>query len=284
VIRSRPPRLKEIPVERCCQVLGVCRSEYYSKSAVAAEDDLNLAIQTEADKRIPYGYRRIAESLWKKGNRRATPKRVRSRMRKLGLSRRPKRRKARTTTPGKGPAAPNLAANLNLERPRQLLVTDLTYVALPKGFAYVSVVLDAFSRRALGWAASESLATELPLEALDMVLSQETLPKGWVHHSDRGCQYTSQDYKERIEQHLGLLSNSKPGCPYDNAKMESFFKTYKYEEANLQTYSSLEDLKLNLSTFLEDYNSVRLHSSIGYCSPIEFETLHNQLDKEICVR
>jgi putative transposase len=157
-------------------------------------------------------------------------------------------------------------------------------VALPTGFAYVSVVLDAFSRRALGWAVSESLATELPLEALDMVLSQEILPEGWIHHSDRGCQYTSQDYRRRVERHLGLLSNSKPGCPYDNAKMESFFKTYKYEEANLQTYSSPEDLKLNLATFLEDYNSVRLHSSLGYCSPIEFETLHNQLDKKICVR
>jgi putative transposase len=284
VIRSRPPRLKEIPVERCCQILEVSRSEYYSKPPAAVADELNLAIQCEADSRIAYGYRRIAESLWKKGNRRATPKRVRSRMRKLGLSRRPKRRKTRTTTPGKGPAAPNLVADLNLERLRQLLVTDLTYVALPRGFAYVSVVLDAFSRRALGWAAAESLATELPLEALDMVLSQEALPEGWIHHQGRGCQYTSQEYRNRVQGCLGLLSNSKPGCPYDNAKMESFFKTYKYEEANLQTYSSLEDLKLNLATFLQDYNSSRLHSSLGYCSPIEFESLYNQLDKEICVR
>jgi putative transposase len=283
VIRKRSSSLSVISIERCCQILGVSRSEYYAKPTIDAKDDLCLEIQTEADERIAYGYRRIAESLWKKGNRRATRKRVRSRMRKIGLNRRPKRRKTRTTIPGKAPASPNLVANLNLERPRQLLVTDLTYVALPQGFAYVSVVMDAFSRRALGWAASDNLATELPLEALGMVLSQESLPQGWIHHSDRGCQYTSKDYKEKVEQNFGILSNSKPGCPYDNAKMESFFKTYKYEEANLQTYSSLEDLKLNLATFLQDYNSFRLHSSIGYCSPIEFEILYNQLDKEICV-
>jgi putative transposase len=195
-------------------------------------------------------------------------------MRKLGLNRRRKRRKARTTTPGKGPANPNLAAELNLTGPRQLLVTDLSYVAMPNGFAYVSVILDAFSRRALGWAASESLSTELPLEALEMVLAREDLPEGWVHHSDRGCQYTSHDYGERIRLAEGKLSNSKPGCPYDNAAMESFFKTYKYEEANFQTFRNLEDLKLNLATFLEDYNSRRLHSGIGYRSPIEFEDLH----------
>lgn len=284
MIRTRSPRLAVLPIERCCQILEVPRSEYYRKPIEKAPDELDGEIQVEADARISYGYRRIAEALARKGNRSATRKRVRSRMKKLGLNRRPKRRKTRTTTPGKGPASPNLAANLNLETLRQLLITDLTYVAIPKGFAYVSVVLDALSRKALGWAVSESLATELPLEALEMVFSKETLPKGWIHHSDRGCQYTSQDYKERVEAHLGILSHSKPGCPYDNAKMESFFKTYKYEEANLQTYSSTEDLLLNLSTFLEDYNSSRLHSSLGYQSPNEFESRYNQLDKEICVR
>ncbi len=279
-------------VERCCQLVSLSRSEYYVKAAEEVRatesepgvDELEAAVQEVADERPAYGYRRIGAALRKKGNRKASNKRVRSRMRKLGLNRRRKRRKARTTTPGKGPASPNLAAELNLTGPRQLLITDLTYVALPHGFAYVSVILDAFSRRALGWAASESLATELPLEALEMVLSRKDLPEDWVHHSDRGCQYTSEDYRKRVLDAKGLLSNSKPGCPYDNAAMESFFKTYKYEEANFQTFRNLEDLKLNLATFLEDYNSQRLHSSVGYCSPIEFETLHAVNYESICVR
>lgn len=186
--------------------------------------------------------------------------------------------------PGKDPACPNLAADLNLTGPRQLLITDLSYVAMPNGFAYICVILDAFSRKALGWAAAESLATELPLEALEMVLQREELPENWIHHSDRGCQYTSRQYREGVLAVQGKLSNSRSGCPYNNAAMESFFRTYKYEEANFQTFRSIEDLKLNLATFLEDYNSERLHSSIGYQSPVEFETLHNSNYKPMCVR
>jgi len=290
VIRNRRPEVRALPVERCCQVLSVSRSDFYAMSGTAtlcqpdAPEELEAQIQEVADQRTAYGYRRIGAALRKTGNRRATDKRVRHRMRKLGLNRRPKRPKTRTTTPGKGPASPNLAANMNVSGPRQLLVTDLSYVALPSSFAYVSVILDAYSRRALGWAVSDSLSTDLPLEALQMVLSREDLPKGWVHHSDRGCQYTSHEYRERVLTVQGLLSNSKSGCPYDNAVMESFFKTYKYEEANFQTFRNIEELKLNLATFLEDYNSQRLHSSIGYCSPIEFESLHDSKYKPICVR
>ena len=287
MIRARRP--VGLPIDRSCQILQVCRSEFYANlpkevSVEPVTDELLEAIQAVADERPAYGYRRIGASLRKRGHRSASNKKVRTRMRQLGLNRRKKRRKARTTVPGKGPCSPNLAADLNLTGPRQLLITDITYVAIPKGFAYVSVILDAFSRRALGWAASESLATELPLEALDMVFALAALPDGWVHHSDRGCQYTSSDYKERVHKFNGLLSNSKPACPYDNAAMESFFKTYKYEEANLQAFNSIEDLKDNLVTFLEDYNSQRLHSSIGYCSPIEFEILHARNKELMCVR
>jgi len=286
VIRDHRPA--GLPVERSCQLLNLSRSEYYECISDEAQepipDDLLEEIVSLTDERTAYGYRRVGANLRKRGNAKASDKKVRTRMRKLGLNRRRKRRKPRTTIPGKGPASPNLAADLNLTGLRELLVTDITYVALPRGFAYVSVILDAFSRRALGWAASESLATELPLEALEMVLSSTNLSEGWIHHSDRGCQYTSSQYKERVLKFKGQLSNSKPGCPYDNAKMESFFKTYKYEEANLQEFLSIQDLRENLASFLNDYNSQRLHSSIGYCSPIEFEILHAQANKQMCVR
>jgi putative transposase len=286
MIRNRRLDLRELPVERCCQLLSVSRSEYYAKVELehAGPDELLAAVQELADKKSAYGYRRIAAHLRKKGRHRATDRRVRRRMRQLGLNRRRKRRKARTTVPGKGPASPNLAAELVLTGPRQLLVTDLSYVAVGSGFGYVSVMLDAFSRRALGWAASESLATELPLEALHMAIANGNLPQGWVHHSDRGCQYTSEEYQRQVVQNHGLLSNSKPACPYDNAKMESFFKTYKYEEANFQTFDSIGDLTLNLATFLEDYNKERLHSSIGYRSPLEFEAFHAKMNEQMCVR
>jgi putative transposase len=277
VIRHRRPELRVLPVERCCQVLEVNRSDYYAKDLVqppATAHEFETAVQELADERPAYGYRRIGAALRKRGNGIATNKRVRSQMRKLGLNRRKRRRGVRTTTPGKGAAHPNLAAELAVTQPRQLLVTDMSYVATDCGFAYVSVILDAFSRRALGWAASESLSTQLPLEALEMVLGTQELAPGWIHHSDRGCQYTSHDYGERVRQARGRLSNSKPGCPYDNAAMESFFKTYKYEDANLRTFRDLAQLKLSLAEFLEDYNSERLHSAIGYRSPIEFEALH----------
>jgi len=168
VIRGRREELRALPAERCCQVRGVSRSAYYTLAAEPspARAGLDEAVQEAADGRTSYGYRRIAAHLRRKGLERATDKRVRLAMARLGLCRRPKRRWARTTVSGKGEAAPNLAAGLRPEGPRRLLVTDLTYVALPQGFGYVCVVLDAFSRRALGWAASCSLDAGLPVAAL----------------------------------------------------------------------------------------------------------------------
>jgi putative transposase len=205
-------------------------------------------------------------------------------MRKLGLNRRRQRRRTRTTIAGKGPASPNLLKDLRAERPRQVLVTDITYVALPKGFAYVAVILDLFSRRALGWACSLSLDSEIVVQALAHAVKAHELPEGWIHHSDRGCHYTSHEYKALVQAHRGLLSNSGKGNPYDNATMESFFKTYKYEEANLAQYDSLEELAESLDDFLNDYNLQRLHSSLGDCSPVEFEQLHAEAHRQVCVR
>lgn len=286
MIRERREELQALPVERCCQVLAVCRSEYY-ESLKAKEKkpslELDAFVAAAADERTRYGYRRISAHLRKGGHEGATDKRVRLSMKRQGLAARPKRRFTRTTLPGKAEAAPNLARETAVESPRRMLVTDLTYVALPKGFAYVSVVLDAFSRRALGWAASETMDVSLPSSALSAVFEIHALDEGWIHHSDRGSQYTSSEYRALVTSRGGLLSNSRKGNPYDNAKMESFFKTYKSEEAHLNAYESLEDLKRSLQAFLDDYNSQRLHSSLGYRSPEEFETLHAE-GKQLCVR
>ena len=292
MIRERTEALKALPVERCCQVLKVSRSEYYRRLkeplAKGETNDLDGLVSEAADERTVYGYRRISAHLRRKGHAKASEKRVRRSMKRLRLSRRKRRRKPVTTTPGKGPAAPNLMKETKVSAPRQLLVTDLTYVALPEGFGYVSVVLDAFSRRALGWAASESLSSELPREALRSVFLRHTLEEGWIHHSDRGCQYTSGPYRNMVKRKKGVLSNSRKGNPYDNAAMESFFKTYKCEEANLRGYESLEELRRSLESFLQDYNHKRLHSSLGYLSPNEFEELHyanlQAEQEEICVR
>ena len=285
MIRQRSDRVRSLGVERCCQVLEVSRSEYYAARTKSERVpcELDSLVQAVADKRPAYGYRTISARLRKDGHDLATHKRVRLSMRRLGLVRRPRRRWTCTTTPGKGPAAPNLAAEIQVTEPRRLLVTDFTYVALPGQFGYVSVILDACSRKALGWSVSESIDTDLAKASLSMVFANHTLEAGWVHHSDRGSQYTSQEYREFVLKANGVLSNSRKGNPYDNAKMESFFKTYKCEEAHLAQYDSLEDLKASLQIFLEDYNSERLHSSLGYCSPTEYENLHAE-QKQMCVR
>lgn len=278
MIRNRREELKALPVERCCQLLKVCRSEYYSRRLPVAtpEPGFDALVQAAADNRPVCGYRGLSERMKKAGHKEASHKRVRSAMKRLGLTRRPKHRTVRTTTPGTGPVALNLAKEMKLTGPRQLLVTDFTYVALPKKFGYVSVILDAFSRRALGWAVSEHIDTELAKTSLSAVFANHALKEGWVHHSDRGSQYTSSDYRELVQSGKGVLSNSRKGNPYDNAKMESFFKTYKCEEVYRAEYDSLDDLRYALEVFINDYNHERLHSSLGYLSPIEFEQIHER--------
>jgi putative transposase len=280
VIRARRPELRPLPVERCCQVLGVSRSQYYANGIPKAgvlPDELSERVMEAATQRLVYGFRRVAAHLRRQGILSATPKRVRVRMKRLGLSRGRKRRFVRTTLPGKGVASPNRAKDLVPTGPGQLLITDLTYVALPQGFGYVSVVLDAYSRRALGWASSRSLSTALPEQALRRAIATANLRPGWIHHSDRGCQYTSEPYQRLVRETGGILSHSRPANPYDNATMESFFKTYKTEEVNRNAYDSIEELNQNLEAFLNDYNSQRLHSSLGYRSPVEFEAIqHNK--------
>ena len=167
---------------------------------------------------------------------------------------------------------PNLLAQTTLSAPNQAWVADITYVRLPTSFVYLACVLDAYSRRCVGWQLSRQIDTQLTLDALEMALTQRQPPPGLIHHSDRGVQYASLAYVARLEQAGARVSMSAKGNPYDNAKAESFFKTLKREEVYLQEYRTFAEAETNLDHFIEAvYNQKRLHSSLGYLPPVEFE-------------
>ena len=170
------------------------------------------------------------------------------------------------------PIYPNLVEGLVVTSIDQLWVADITYIRLQLEFVYLAVLLDAFSRRCLGWALRRSLEAALALEALRMALRHRRPKPGLVHHSDRGVQYASQDYATELQQHGIRISMSRTASPYDNAQAESFIKTLKYEEVYRTEYRSLEDARASIGEFLEKiYNRERLHSALGYRPPLEFE-------------
>ena len=157
--------------------------------------------------------------------------------------------------------------------PNQLWVADITYIRLDEAFVYLAVILDAFSRKVIGWALGDHLKASLALDALRMALASRIVISGaLIHHSDRGIQYACSDYVSVLNQHGIVPSMSRPGCPYDNAMAESFMKTLKHEEVDGTTYRDLDHVRTAVSDFLEAvYNRKRLHSALGYRPPVEFE-------------
>src|SRR5689334_21391875 len=152
---------------------------------------------------------------------------------------------------------------------------DLTYIRLPTAFAYLACILDAYSRRCIGWKLSRQIDTHLTLAALEMAIERRQPQRGLIHHSDRGVQYASSEYVSRLEEIGARVSMSATGNPYDNAKAESFFKTLKREEVYIKEYQTFSDAEANLGQFIEAvYNTKRLHSSLGYLPPAEFEAAH----------
>ena len=166
----------------------------------------------------------------------------------------------------------NLAARMKLTAINQLWVADLTYIRLNQEFVYLAAILDAWSRRVIGWSLGQSLAASLTIAALERAITERKPPPGLVHHSDRGIQYASHDYVSLLNKHAMTPSMSRPANPYDNATCESFMKTLKQEEIYCRAYNSLEELESNLQEFLDVYyNHQRLHSALGYPTPAEFE-------------
>ena len=265
-------------VERLCALGGVSRAGYYRHFAPHAEkrDDADLRdlIQRIALDNRAYGYRRIAHALRRQGLI-VNLKRVLRLTREdnlLALRRRPFA--PQTTMSRHGfEIAPNLTRGLKPSGFDQIWVADITYVRLAEGFVYLAAVLDAFSRKVVGWALADHLEASLAVEALDMALSaRDPAPMSLIHHSDRGVQYASLAYLARLRERKVAVSMSRPGNPYDNAKAESFMKTLKHEEVNAKTYADLEEARRQIGAFIDDvYNTKRLHSALGYKPPVEFE-------------
>jgi len=256
--------------------MGISRSTYYcrpKKNIVKAKRDTDIAdaIEEVATDFPSYGYRRITAALRRKGMV-VNHKKVAKMMKKMGLQCRKARRFAVTTNSKHGlKVYPNLAKDLVIERTDKLWCADITYIRILTGFVYLAALIDAFSRKIVGYAIGRSLAAKLPLEALKMAIRARNTDD-LIHHSDKGIQYRSCEYVKLLESYNIKISMSAKASPYENATIESFFRTLKVEEVYLWEYETYSDVTGRIPYFIEDvYNTKRLHSSLGYMPPEEFE-------------
>jgi putative transposase len=264
-----------LTIERMVELARVSRASFYRFSEEGKPDrdmDLRDAIQRIALEWPSYGRPRITAELRRRGWT-VNPKRVYRLLREDNLLCVRKRKFVVTTDSNHGRKVyPNLAASMVLTGVDQLWRADITFVRLREEFVFLAVILDAFSRRVIGWALDRNMEDELTLTALRMALSRRSIQPGLVHHSDRGSQYASNDYTDLLKAHAIDISMSRKGNPWDNAACESFMKTLKYEEILRNEYRDLADARASIPEFLEKvYNQKRLHSALGYLPPVEFE-------------
>lgn len=268
-------------ITRICRALKVPPCTYYrwkkKKAHPASHHEEDKSVQKNMESIIEqfpgYGYRRVTQALHRSGIRINHKKTLRI-MSENGLLCKRKRRIIRTTDSTHSfKTYPNLLRTLKPTHINQVWVADITYVRLSAGFIYLAVVLDAYSRRCIGWSLGRSLGTDLALRALKQAADTRSFFPGLIHHSDRGVQYASTEYVRFLEDRGIQVSMSRRGNPYDNAKAESFMKTLKYEEVYLMDYANEGDARNRIQYFIEDvYNEKRLHSSLGYVPPSEFES------------
>jgi putative transposase len=269
-------QLEGFHIGEACELARVSRAGFYrhyeAHAPRQAEMDLRDQLQRIVLENRFYGYRRVAAVLRQQGVV-VNHKRVLRLMRADNLLAVRKRRFVLTTDSRHTFAVyPNLTGRLKLTGVNQLWVADITYVRLREAFVFVAVVLDAYSRRVVGWELGEDLRAELALAALDRALADRAIEAGIVHHSDRGVQYCSDAYVAKLEAHGFQISMSRTGNPYDNAKAESFMRTLKCEEVYLHQYRDLAEARESIGHFIDQvYNRKRLHSALGYRAPEAFE-------------
>jgi len=266
-----------LSVERMCFLAGVSRAGFYRRMAVREPVEEEMEVRSSMQRivlehRRRYGYRRVAAELRRQGMA-VNHKRVSRLMREDNLlAVQPRSFRTTTNSDHACEVYLNLARRMQLTGLDQLWVADITYIRLRAEFVYLAVVLDAFSRKVVGWALDRTLAARLATSALEQAIAARLPRPGLVHHSDRGIQYASAGYVALLAHHAITPSMSRPANPYDNASCESFMKTLKQEEIYANDYRDLEHLRTSIADFIERYyNHSRLHSALGYQPPEQFE-------------
>jgi putative transposase len=279
---------QEVERETSMSIVSMCRAAKASRAGFyrhrnepeSSDRDMDLRdeIQKIALEMPTYGRRRITAE-WQRRGWKVNHKRVQRILREDNLLCL-RHRKFIVTTDSKHaqPVYPNVAAGMELTGLQQLWVADITYIRLEREFVYRAVVLDAFSRRVVGWALDRRLEAILALTALRRALEERQPPPGLVHHSDRGVQYACEEYTDLLKKYAIVGSMSRKGNPYDNAACESFIKTLKYEEVYRQEYRDLAEARTSIGEFInQTYNQKRLHSALGYRPPVEFEEVQSNV-------